>query len=359
MGEPKLRAWISESHPPATVYPELAGRWVGVASWPSPQVTPMTYAFGGAPRPVRSPQQTGLDAGRFFPFGNDADLPPDQRDEDAKSVCFEFEVPDRLEILGRPGVTLRLTLDTPRGQAVARLCDVAPDGSSTLVTRGVLNLSARHGRDRNEPWQPGTTQDVTFELNGIGHSFPAGHRIRLAVSSAYWPWIWPQPGSEAGFTLDPAGSSLTLPMWNPDSAEPPYVCDEPEQSEPLGVVQPETLEEPRPERLVVRDVARGTWRLEVDPRYGGTRIYPDGLEFSEDALETYEIDERDPLSARTRSDWSIRLHRPELGWDARVETHSTITCDADDFITSDEVICRDGEEVLFHRTWEKRIPLSL
>ncbi|MDI3422494.1 CocE/NonD family hydrolase [Streptomyces luteolus] len=356
MDEPALRAWISESHPPATVYEELPGRWVGAREWPSPQVTPVTYHFGGDPRPVRSPQQTGLDAGRFFPFGNDADLPPDQRDEDAKSVCFEFEVPERLEILGRARVTLRLALDTPRGQAIARLCDVAPDGSSTLVTRGVLNLSARHGRDRIEPWQPGTTQDVTFELNGIGHAFPAGHRIRLAVSSAYWPWIWPQPGSEEGFTLDPTGSSLELPVWTGDAGEPPYVCDEPEQSEPLGVIQPETLEEPRPERLVVRDVARGTWRLEVDPRYGGTRVYPDGLEFSEDALETYEIDERDPLSARTHSDWSIRLHRPELGWDARVETHSTITCDADDFLTSNEVICREGNEVVFHRTWEKRIP---
>ncbi|CAM5732845.1 hypothetical protein SMICM304S_03682 [Streptomyces microflavus] len=74
-------------------------------------------------------------------------------------------------------------MDVPRGQAVARLCDVAPDGSSTLVTRGVLNLAARHGRDRTDDWTPGDTEDVTFDLNGIGHTFPPGHRIRLAVSS--------------------------------------------------------------------------------------------------------------------------------------------------------------------------------
>ncbi|MDG4860506.1 CocE/NonD family hydrolase [Streptomyces sp. T-3] len=355
MDEPKLRSWISESHPPATVYPSLEGRWVGDASWPSPQVTPVTYAFQGPSRLVRSPQHTGLDAGRFFPFGNDADLPPDQRDEDAKSVCFEFEVPDRVEILGRPRVTLRLTMDVPYGQAVARLCDVAPDGSSTLVTRGVLNLSARGGRDRAEEWPAGATEDVTFELNGIGHSFPAGHRIRLAVSSAYWPWIWPRAGSEAGFSLDPAGSSVELPV-RAATDEPEISFEEPEQSEGLGVVFPATLDEPRPERLVVRDVAKGEWRLEVDPRYGGTRVYPDGLEFTEDALETYTIDEADPLSARTRSDWSIRLHRPELGWDATVETHSEIACEAAEFITSNEVICRDGDEVVFHRTWERRIP---
>ncbi|MEU6662327.1 CocE/NonD family hydrolase [Streptomyces sp. NPDC046821] len=355
MAEPKLRSWISDSHPPATVYAELPGRWVGDPSWPSPNVAPLAYALQGPPVLVRSPQQTGLDAGRFFPFGNDGDLPPDQRDEDAKSACFEFEVPSEVRVLGRPRVTLRITSEVPRGQVIARVCDVAPDGSSTLVTRGVLNLSAREGRDKAVDWPPGTTDEVSFELNGIGHTFPAGHRIRLAVSSAYWPWIWPQPGSEAGFTLDPAGSALELPVRMGGSVGG-IGFEGPEQSEPLGVVYPATLDEQRPERLLVRDVAKGEWRLDVDPRYGGTRVYPDGLEFTEDAVETYVIQEADALSARTRSDWTIRLHRPELGWDVSIRTRSEITCDARDFITSNEVVCREGSEVVFHRTWEQRIP---
>ncbi|MFH8560368.1 CocE/NonD family hydrolase [Streptomyces sp. NPDC017988] len=353
MAEPKLRSWISESHPPATFYPELRGGWVGDPAWPSPNVTPVAYALQGTPLLVNSPQHTGLDAGRHFPSGNDADLPPDQREEDAKSACFEFEVPSEVRILGRPKVTLRLRMDVPYGQAIARLCDIAPDGSSTLVTRGVLNLSARHGRDRAHAWPLGVTEDVTFELSGIGHTFPPGHRIRLAISSAYWPWIWPQADT-AGFTLEPVGSTLELPVRAGD-LDPAITFEPPEQADPLGVAYRATLDEERPERLVVRDVAKGEWRLEVDPRYGGTRVYPDGLEFTEDALETYTIHENDPLSARTRSDWTIRLHRPELGWDVSVETHSEITCDAADFLTSDEVICRHGDEVVFHRTWERRI----
>ncbi|KKD05193.1 CocE/NonD family hydrolase [Streptomyces sp. WM6386] len=356
MREPLLRAYVSDSHPPATVYGTLPGRWVGEPAWPSPHVTTVSYGLQGAPVLVRSPQHTGVDAGRFFPFGNDADLPPDQREEDARSACFEFAVGAETWVLGRPRVRLRLTSEVPRGQVVARLCDVAPDGSSTLVTRGVLNLSARHGRDRAVPWEPGATEEVTFELNGIGHAFPPGHRIRLAVSSAYWPWIWPQADSAAGFALEPAGSFLELPVRSRESAGE-ITFDEPEQSEPLGVNFPATLDEPRPERLVVRDVAKGEWRLEVDPRYGGTRVYPDGLEFTEDALETYTIDETDPLSARTRSDWSIRLHRPEQAWDTTVRTRSEITCDgAEFFLTVNEVVCTEGGEVVFHRTWEKRIP---
>jgi hypothetical protein len=354
MSEPLLRSWISESHPPATALPELPGRWVADTAWPSAHVRTVPYALRGAPAIVHSPQHTGLEAGRFLPFGNDADLPPDQREDDARSACFDFPVTgEPVEILGRPRVTLRLRMDVPYGQAAARVCDVAPDGSATLVTRGVLNLSARHGRERADAWPLGATDDVTFELNGIGHTFPPGHRIRLAVSSAYWPWIWPQPGS-AGFTLDPAGSRLELPVR--EHTEDKITFEGPEQSEPLAVAIPVTLDEQRPERLVIRDIAKGEWRLEVDPRHGGTRVYPDGLELTEDTLETYTIQEDDPLSAHTRSDWMIRLHRPELAWDVRIETRSEITCDAADFITCDEMVCRHGDEIVFHRTWEKRIP---
>ncbi|MGW2932360.1 CocE/NonD family hydrolase [Streptomyces sp. NPDC001156] len=355
MAEPPLRVYISDPHPPATHYDALPGRWVGEPSWPSPNVTRVPYALQGASVPVRSPMHTGLDSGGFAPRGDHADLPPDQREEDARSVCFEFEPAEETWVLGRPRVRLRLTCPVPGGQVVARLCDVAPDGSSTLVTRGVLNLWARRGPDRPAPWIPGTTEDVVFELSGVGHAFPPRHRIRLAVSSAYWPWAWPRPGSEAGFTLDPAGSSLELPVRTREQG-PHIAFEEPEQSEPLGVSDPATLDEPRPERLVVRDVAKGEWLLVVDPRRDGTRVYPDGLEVSEDALEAYTIEDSGPLTARIRCDWSVRLHRPESGWDARVETHAELTCTETDFVTSHEVVCKDGYEVVFHRTWEKRIP---
>ncbi|MFD7922673.1 CocE/NonD family hydrolase [Streptomyces sp. NPDC059740] len=354
--DPLLRSWISESHPPATCYDQLPGRWVGDRSWPSPNVTPTTWTLPGtAPRPVASPQHTGVDAGRFFPFGNQADLPPDQREEDGRSVCFDLpELGERLEILGRPAVRLRLTSEVPRGQVVARLCDVAPDGSSTLVTRGVLNLVARQGRDRVVEWEPGATEDVEFQLNGIGHTFPPGHRVRVALSSAYWPWVWPHPDG-GGWTVDPGASSVVLPVRTPGPDDGGIAFEEPEQSPPLGVTHPGS-QEPGPERRVVRDVAAGEWRLEVDPRYGGTRHYPDGLEFTEEAREVYTVRSDEATSARTRSDWSVRLRRADLGWDARVRTRSEITADRDAFHVRDEVVCHDGDEEVFRRSWRRSIP---
>ncbi len=355
MAEPLLRSYVMDARPPATTYPVITGRWVGDHVWPSPSVTRVTYALQGDPVAVRSPQHTGVDAGRTVPRGHDADLPPDQREEDARSVCFEFEVTEETWVLGRPAVRLRLTSHSPRGQVIARLCDVARDGASTLVTRGVLNLSARHGSDRATAWVPGATEDVLVELDAIGHAFPPGHHVRLAVSSAYWPWVWPQPGTEAGFTLDPAASVLELPVRARES-DPTIAFEEPEQSAPLGAVSPATLDEPRPERLLVHDVAKGEWRLETDLPHEGTRIHPDGLEVTEDVRESYAIDESGPMSARVRSDWSIRFHRPDLAWDARVATRSELACSEGEFIATNEVVCRAGDEVVFHRTWEKRIP---
>ncbi|MEV4918507.1 CocE/NonD family hydrolase [Streptomyces tirandamycinicus] len=357
MAEPLLRFWITDSHPPATAYDELPGRWDGEPVWPSPRVVPVAYALQGPPLIVDSPQHTGLDAGSLTPLGEDSDLPPDQRDEDAKSVSFEFTVAERTEILGRPRVTLRLGPGAPHGQAVARLCDVAPDGSSTLVTRGALDLPPRAGRDRAGDRPGGTAEDVVFELGAAGHAFAPGHRVRLAVSSAYWPWIWPRADS-AGFTLDPDGSFLELPVRTAPAgpATPGTIAFEaPQHAGPPGVVTAVTLDPPRPGRLIVRDVAQGEWRLELS-HDGGTRVHPDGLEYTARSTESYAIRERDPLSARTRSEWSIRLHRPERAWDTTVETHSDIGCDGEHFLATDELVCRLGREVVFHRTWQKRIP---
>ncbi|MFJ4784029.1 CocE/NonD family hydrolase [Streptomyces sp. NPDC088794] len=354
MEEPLLRAWITDSVPPATSYDVLPGRWVGETDWPSPQVDwdARPLGAGTAPVLVRSPQHTGLDAGRFFPFGNASDLPPDQREEDGRSVCFDSEpLTERVEILGRPRVRLRLDSATPRAHVIARLCDVAPDGSSTLVTRGVLNLLSRRGRDKAVEWSPGTYEDVEIELTGIGYAFPPGHRVRVAVSDAYWPWVWPH-GERGELSVVPAESAVLLPVRGPGE-EPPIRFEEPEQAPPLRVTyDPPTS--PRPERLVTHDVAAGEWTLEVDPNYGGSRTYPDGLRYEESARETYRIRSDDPLSAQAVSEWRIRLRRGE-GYDAEIMASTELRATAADFVMDSRIEARANGETVVKRAWHRTV----
>ncbi|MFI6252847.1 CocE/NonD family hydrolase [Streptomyces sp. NPDC051016] len=351
MREPLLRAWINDPVPPATSYDVMPGRWVGDDNWPSPKVTwsERTLAAGAhAPVLVRSPLHTGLDAGRFFPFGNASDLPPDQREEDGRSVCFDSEpLAERVEILGRPRVRLRLDSATPRANVIVRLCDVAPDGSSTLVTRGVLNLLSRHGRDRTVEWTPGTYEDVEIELTGIGYAFPPGHRVRVAVSDVYWPWVWPH-GERGELRVLPADSALLLPV-RAAGEEPPIAFEEPEQAPPLPVTYDQPAEA-RPERFVTHDVAAGEWTLEVDPNYGGSRTYPDGLRYEESARETYRVRGDDPLSASAVSEWRIRLRRGDE-YDAEIMARTELRASVADFVMDSRIEARANGETVVKRSW--------
>lgn len=362
--DPALRAWINEGEAPATHYAERRGRWVAAEAWPSTasadRTVPLDLLRGGRDGPVvvRSPQHTGVDAGRFFPFGNATDLPPDQRAEDGRSVCFDLPVDEAFDVLGNVTVRLTVTSDLPRATLTVRLCDVAPDGSSTLVTRGVCNAAKRAGADRADPLEPGVPTELDVRLVSTGHRFAAGHRVRLAVSSSYWPWVWPH-GAAATVTLDPAASSVTLPTWT-RATDDGVRFEEPVRSTPLAIERTSPVD-PLPQRTVTHDVETGEWTLDVDPGYGGGRVYPDGLVFTEDARETYRIRQDDPTSARATSRWAIGLEQPE--WAARVETTSDVTATADAFhlVNTVRAWARDGatgapEVLVAEHTFTDEVP---
>ena len=168
---------------------------------------------------------------------------------------------ERVELLGNARVELELESDRPVAQLAARLCDVAPDGTSLLVTRGVLNITHRDSHEHPKPVEPGERTRVMMELDGIAQAIPAGHRLRLALSPAYWPWLWPAP-EPVTLAVHTAESSLVLPVRPPrteDARLRPFA--EPEQAPGL---EEEKLEPVEGSRVVTRDFARGRTELRFD-----------------------------------------------------------------------------------------------
>src|SRR6185503_15604492 len=151
-------------------------------------------------------QLTGLHSGPWCGWGAPGDDPGDQRAEDGRSLCFTSEpLAERLEILGFTEAQLTLASDRPLALCAVRLCDVAPSGSSLLVT--------------------GRRYEVVVRLGAIAHAFAPGHRIRVSVSPTYWPFAWPSPEPVALTLVAGAASRLRLPVRGArgeDDALPPF-----------------------------------------------------------------------------------------------------------------------------------------
>ena len=229
MDEPMYRVWMQEHVPPRGEYTERPGRWVAEQSWPSPRIQWRHLAMNPGrleetpgpetPLAICSMLSTGRSQGELGRYGSGGEWPGDQREDDGASLIFlSGPLPERTEILGAPVVELVISSDRPVALAAVRLNDVAPSGASTRVQHGLLNLTQRDDREHIAPLVPGERYRVRIELDDIAHAFPAGHRIAVSVSSAYWPMVWPSP-EMATLTVVAGASRLELPVRPADPAD--------------------------------------------------------------------------------------------------------------------------------------------
>jgi putative CocE/NonD family hydrolase len=344
---PRLISYMQEPVAPAGSYSERPGRWVADPSWPSPAVDSWTFALGpgsldesdagvlrgeaSVTRSVRSPQATGVDGGVWCGDGSPADYALDQRADDGGSLCWDSApLGERVELLGKGEAQLELSVDRPWALVAVRVCDVAPDGTSTLVARGLLNLSRRAGDDRSEPMPVEEPVVVRVPLQSTAYAIPAGHRVRLAVSNAYWPMAWPSPELSTLTVVCGPRSLLSLPRRGPsdlDAELPPFAT--PESGTPLASEKTMLRD---CGRRVRRDLATGATEVEFDWHGSRTRIIATDTEMGEENVATYRIVEGDPLSAAVICDVEVSLARP--GWNTRTVATSTMTCDAEQFVVT-------------------------
>src|SRR5207247_385478 len=100
---------------------------------------------------------------------------------------------EEIVIAGRPLAVVHVTSSaTVMGFAVT-LADVAPDGTSHLVAKGMLNATRRESLRKPKPIIPGELMELDLDLDTTAWRFPVGHRIQVAVASADWPNVWPTP----------------------------------------------------------------------------------------------------------------------------------------------------------------------
>jgi putative CocE/NonD family hydrolase len=369
--DPAYRAYILHSEPPNASLARRAGHWVEEGKWPSPRVTPTVLhlssveAGGFAPPAppagylskdemagslslrLSTPQHLGLDAGEFFPMGLNAEMPGDQAADDALALCFDGEVlAEDLQLLGAAELRLQLASDKPLAFVVARLCDVAPDGSSVRIAHGMLNLCHRDSCEAPVPMVPGKGVDVAFALDQMGYRLAAGHRLRLALSTSYWPFVWPSPEMAV---LTVTGGSLTLPVHS-GADQPEWTPPPAEHAKPWAH---RVIREGRSRRVVERDLVTGIQTLVVEDDGGDRENLDHGMVSGESLTERWEIHPDDPLSARATHVWQQRLSRGS--WSVTTDAWAEMTATATHLRMKARLTAHEGERLVFERTWDEEV----
>jgi predicted acyl esterase len=282
-----------------------------------------------AARAACSPQTVGKCSGEWVPFGRGRDQARDQQEDDTRSLVFETAPLDApIEILSAPIVTLDVASDRPIANLVVRLCDVHPSGESLRVSYGVLNLTHREDHEHPARLAPGERYRVRIKLNDAGSVFPPGHKVRLAISTAYWPMIWPSPETA---TVTMLAGTLDLPQ------RPPNVAD----ARLAPFPEPQTAPPEKP-TISHRDGVRIERIDRIDLESG-----------TQDKTE-YRVEENDPLSAVAELRHTQTLSRNE--WKIRVETRLRLSSTVNAFELQGSLRAWEGANEVCRRDWDRSVP---
>jgi putative CocE/NonD family hydrolase len=365
MQEPMLRAWMQDSVPPTTRYAQRPGHWIGEQQWPSPNIRWQSYPLTphrlasdpehrrheAATQSLQSPLSVGLFAGKWCSYTAAPDLPHDQREEDGGALVYDSApLQQPLAILGAPEVELELAANRPIAMIAVRLSDVAPDDKATRVSYGLLNLTHRNGSTVPEPLEPGRRYRVRVAMNHIAQHFPVGHRLRLSLSTSYWPLAWPPPES-VRLTLHLDNSTLKLPLREPQPGDAEIRFEQAEGAPPPRI---EHLEPPHHNWLVHRDLANDVSTLEVIKDEGRYRIEAIDMEVGDRTWDWYSYEDDDFTSARGETRTERTFRRGD--WSVRTTTHTVLTADTTHFHISAELDAYEGDTRIYSENWIRSIP---
>lgn len=363
--EPAFTVFLRDSYPPGTGLTTIPGKWLAEDTWPVARLESRVFypsadrglsssAGASATHSLAYVPSAGTNAGVWW-----GELTPDQRPADAFSLVYETApLAAPLQILGFPLVDLAASVDAPSAQFFARLCDVAPDGSTTLVAGGGLNGAHRESESQPSSLEPGVTYDLSFELHFTSYVFPVGHRMRLSISNATFPMIWPTPYPMT-LSLAVGGEATTrlvIPVLPGPDADGRSASREVELPPTSGSVEMEGFESEG-------SMLPLTWTLERDEANGVTTVrwegsnsatYPWAVVESMEGLE-YAVADNDPAHARASGEGRTDVVASS-GRKITFRHDLTIEGDEEAFAFDYRRQLYEGGELVRERKWEERLP---
>ncbi len=363
MSEPRVTVYVRDWYPPDPGLAEIPGRWRTETAFPPERTDYQVWHCGPErnllPQPppdsavaLRYVPSAGIEAGHWW-----GELTVDQRGADAFSLVFDTPpLADDVEILGFPVVEVSGSADAEPLNWFGRLSDVAPDGTVTLVTGGGRPGRPDELRDRGSlPGGPATAAAagrLPLELHVTSWVFPRGHRIRIALSNAMWPMIWPTPHpATATVRLGPAGTRLVLPVIPSVASRqarlaPEFAAPGPAEHPPGASHRGELL----PVRWTLQRDDAGTaaiwWRGTTTSEFSWGRV-------TDEEYLRYEVNDDRPASASAHGEARTEIHLAGL-----LIFSSVIDLDGDEeslrYRFRREL--RENGVLIRERSWQRRYP---
>ena len=368
MDDPRLALFIRDGHAPDSHLKTTPGRWIHT-EWPVPGTTWRAFypasdrrlldRPGGDRAPQGGPGAPAFESLRYDPgYGIATGLwwgepTGDLRPDDAGSLVFDGPVlREEFVIAGMPRVRLRVSATAPLAHWVARLEDVQPDGSVSLVAGKLLNGSQRRSRLAPEPLEPGKVYDLEFDMHFTTWTFKAGHRVRLSVSNTLFPMIWPTPHRmTTRLYLGVEATRVEVPVI-PKAPYPAPAFRPPEPEEKRADARwLESAAWPSGVYDWKKDLINGTTSLEWK---GHGEFETEGRRYRTWERNYYETTDERPAESRFSGEAGRRI---DLG-DRTLELRSTIEVRSDEknfYVTVGRAVSENGELVR-KREWVETIP---
>jgi len=359
MSEPPVTLFVRHWHPPDLALAEIPGRWRHETALPPERTSWQAWHCGadGSLSAEPGPATAGTRHLRYVPSAGVAaghwwgELTTDQRDADAWSLTFDSApLAADTEILGFPRVVIHGHAGPAPLHWFARLCDVAPDGTSTLVTGAGRAAAPDPLRD------PVAAGDglLPLDLHVTSWVFPRGHRIRLALSNALWPMIWPTPQqATSAIRVGDGGTCVLLPVVADSPADDPRP-PEPQFPRPVPASGPEGVRSwgtMVPVRWTVSRDSDGTaavsWRGSTGTEFLWGRVV------DEEYLR-YQVHDERPAEASARGEARTEIHLP-----GRLLTASStleLSGDAAALRYRFRRELRCNGELIRERSWDRQFP---
>lgn len=359
---PEVSVYMRRPYRPIIDRSMIPGEWRSFARWKDAPITTEDWALtaeravsrtGGsaAEHRLRMIPSTGVSAGIGW-----IDVAPDQRPGDSTALVYQSApFTAETQILGRPVVRLEAAVDASRANFVVKLSDVAPDGSTTMITGGAINGAHRKSSVEPQAMVPGQRYTLDVPMHFTSWIFQPGHRLSVSVANAMFPAYWPSADAvEMRLAVGEGGSTLTLPVL---PAQPQSAAERAAVrvgSRNVGVAEAEeagtgaaatTWNGPRSSRHSRDDIARTT-TVRRTFQWFNPEV--------EDVTVEFTVDDDDPAkssfvgTAFIRSEWR--------GQKIELRGTTEIVSDATTFNYRHlRQLLRDGQ-VVREREWTERVP---